>query len=272
MQDSATQQLTPPTAGTSLADPPELHLTLTVTDPDVYAELEGKAAGSAREDFANHALKIEVIALRAAQDRLDVARLRSEGERIVVEVEEAVGARHAVLVREISSTLANYFDPETGRFAERVQRLVRKDGELEEILRRPVGATDSELAKTLQIHLGEDSVLLRRLDLEASDGFLRRLIGDVELELTSQRERILAEFSLDKEDGALARLVRELDRRHGKLQEALDSRVSSLVSEFSLDREDSALSRLVGRIEQTRSQIRREFSLEEEDSALYPNA
>ena len=76
----------------------------------------------------------------------------------------------------------------SGRFSERVERLVKNDGELEQVLRRQAGLTDSELARTLASHLGENSPLMNVLDPEASDGFLTALAAAIEKTLKDQRE------------------------------------------------------------------------------------
>ena len=60
----------------------------------------------------------------------------------------------------------------------------------------------------------------------------------------------------------------ELKKNHGEIGEALQKRIGEVTDEFSLDKEDSALSRLVGRVESARSQITAEFTLDEEGSAL----
>jgi hypothetical protein len=62
--------------------------------------------------------------------------------------------------------------------------------------------------------------------------------------------------------------VAELTQHHGEVGEALEKRIDAVVGEFSLDREDSALSRLVSRVEQAQRQISSEFSLDQEGSAL----
>ena len=60
----------------------------------------------------------------------------------------------------------------------------------------------------------------------------------------------------------------ELKKNHGEIGEALQKRIGEVTDEFSLDKEDSALSRLVGRVESARSQITAEFTLDEKGSAL----
>jgi hypothetical protein len=91
---------------------------------------------------------------------------------------------------------------------ERIQRFVRRDGELEEVLKRHVGGADSEIARTLATLVGRDSELLRRLDPSSADGILRTLAETLEEQLRAQRERVLAEFSLDNSQGAHAHVER----------------------------------------------------------------
>jgi hypothetical protein len=62
--------------------------------------------------------------------------------------------------------------------------------------------------------------------------------------------------------------VSELRRRHGEIGQALRTQIDQVVAEFSLDRDDSALSRLIRRVEQAQKQISSEFSLDQENSAL----
>ena len=60
----------------------------------------------------------------------------------------------------------------------------------------------------------------------------------------------------------------ELQKHHGDVGRALEERIGAVVGEFSLDRDDSALSRLMGRVETTQRQISSQFSLDDEGSAL----
>lgn len=100
----------------------------------------------------------------------------------------------------------------------------------------------------------------------------RRIISSIrsaiEGVLNIESERILSEFSLDNEQGALSRLVGELTEESGKLKKELAEEVGHVVNEFSLDKEDSALSRLVKRVEAAEETITKEFSLDEQGSAL----
>jgi hypothetical protein len=245
-----------------------IRLELLVTDPDVCGELTTFADSRSRNDFALDALKVGVIALRQVRGHVDADRLKIEGERLLDSLKVSLETYQRQVGQELSAGLKEYFDPESGRLAERLERLVKRDGELEQVLRRHVGGDGSELAATLTDHLGENSVLASLFDPSSSDGFLVTLTQKLDEELSTQRERIIGEFSLDNAHGALSRLVAELSERHGELGQALEKRIDEVVAEFSLDREDSALSRLVSRVERAQNQISREFSLDQEQSAL----
>jgi hypothetical protein len=63
-------------------------------------------------------------------------------------------------------------------------------------------------------------------------------------------------------------MIHELTENHGQLTEALQKKIDAVVVEFSLDKDDSALSRLVRNVDRAQSTITREFSLDDEGSAL----
>lgn len=241
-----------------------LELRLHISDPELLDELASHEEGRERHDFAVRALKIGAIALRQTQIRIDAELVRKEGELFVQKMGSALDRHQNDVSEQITRCLKDYFDPESGRFNERVKRLVDRDGELEQVIRRQVEGEGSVLVSTLREHVGTDSPLMHTLDPMASDGLISQFAQSTE----EQQKRILSEFSLDNSEGALSRLVTELRKNHGEVGEALENRIEAVTSEFSLDREDSALSRLVGRVETAQRQISSQFSLDDKDSAL----
>jgi hypothetical protein len=249
-------------------EPHTVTLDLTVNDPELVAALEAYPAGRARDRFALTALRIGILALRQAQGRVDSETVRAEGDRLLGRLADQLERHREHVTGELTGRLREYFDPNSGRFDERITRLVQRDGELEQVLTRQIGEKDSGLARTLSAHLGEQSPLMKVLSPDASQGLLHTLQSRVDEALRSDRERIVREFSLDQPESALSRLVRELTQRHGELTRSLQGSVKDVVDEFSLDNEDSALSRLVRRVESAQRQISSEFSLDTGDSAL----
>jgi hypothetical protein len=256
-------------AANAAADFPfRLPLEITVEDADTIAELCQHAEGEERERFALSALRIGVLALRQARGQVDGEQIRRQTDYLLQALEGQLG-QHAELVHSrLTASLKDYFDPESGRFQERVNRLIRKDGDLEDLLRRQIGSEGSELAKTLAAHFGEGSPLRKLLTPDESQGLLKALRDTFDEQLTQQRDRILEEFSLNNKEGALSRLIDELNAHHGKLTGNLQEKIDGVVKEFSLDEENSALSRLVKNVEGAQRTITKEFSLDNEASAL----
>jgi hypothetical protein len=248
--------------------PESVHLSLEVTDPEVVHALLSVRDERARQELARTALRIGVLALEQARGRIDTDTLRHEGERLFEQLAGALESHRRDVADRVAGSLKEYFDPESGRFNDRVKRLVARDGDLEQVLRRLVGQQDSELARTLAASVGESSMIMRTLDPKAGDGVVASLGRAVEEQLRTQREHILREFSLDRPESALKRLVDQLSSRHGDLEKALRERIDEVVAEFSLDSDDSALSRLVSKVSVAQDQITREFSLDDETSAL----
>jgi len=265
--DSATDVNELQTASQNL--PFSLPLELTVQDEDTIQELLNYTEGDEREQFALKALRIGVLALRQARGEIDAERIRRESERLLESLDRTLD-RHACLINErVTGVLKEYFDPQNGRFQERVERLIKQDGELEEVLRRHIGSDDSQLCKTLATHFGQGSQLMKLLSPDQSKGLLAALRQLVEEQLNQQREHVLSQFSLDNKAGALARFISELTDRQGQLSEELHGKIDEVIKEFSLDQENSALSRLVQNVDRAQRTITSEFSLDNEASALF---
>jgi hypothetical protein len=256
-----------PAGGLEVAAEP-LYLHLSITDPEVARALTEAGEGRERQEFALTALRIGILSLKAARGTVDGATVRNEGERLLVTLEERLSSHRQVLDEAMGSMLRAYFDPASGSFTDRVQRLLRQDGELATVIGGQVEAARRSLDALFQQHFGEDSELRRLLSPEEGNELMEALRAQMTQALQRQSEAINAEFTLDRPDSALSRLLRELKDRHGDLERNLGEKVASVVGEFSLDDEDSALSRLVGRVESAQRQISAQFSLDNPESGL----
>jgi len=247
--------------------PESLELDLDVRDPDTISEL-CRQSPEARDDFALQALRIGVLALRQARGVVDGDAVRKESDRLLKSMHDRMNQHAEAVQTRLSDVLRQYFDPQDGRFHERLDRLIRRDGELEEIMRRQVGEEDSTLRRTLITHLGEESKLMKLLSPDESRGLLSAMKETLEMQLNAQRDHVLQQFSLDNRDGALCRFLGELADRQGDMSDKLEKRIDDVVREFSLDDEQSALSRLVQNVDRAQRTITSEFSLDQEESAL----
>lgn len=245
-----------------------LHLALTVREPEVIVELCKCEEGPLRHEYALSALRIGILALRQASGLVDANAVRAEGERLVGSVRELMTTNTTAFLATIAAILKSYFDPTEGHLPQRLDRLIKKDGELQLLLAQNLDGDESVIARTLVKHIGEDSPLLRLLSPEESKGIICALSKAVDAALQTQREKVLREFSLDEKDSALSRLIAEMTGANGKLREDFSQDVQKLQEEFSLDNEHGALSRLVARVEKAQNTISDEFSLDNKESAL----
>ena len=222
---------------------PTIELSLHIADPDLYSELS-KREEPERSEFAISAMKIGIIAFRHSPGQIDAHQVRKEGERIIEDLGDALDKHQNEVVGQISDSLKQYFDPTDGSFSEKVRGLVEEDGVLEKVIKGQIQGDDSQLAKTLAAHVGASSPLMQVLNPESTGGLITQLTKSTEEALAEQRKRILSEFSLDSDESALSRLIRQLKENHGDVGKALEGQIEAVVAEFSLDKEDSALTRM----------------------------
>ena len=245
-----------------------LPLELFIEDPEIIRALVEYPEGDSRNQYAIEAMKIGVLALRHVGGQVSADVFRREGDRLVGGLQKTFDQHKNSVQEQIESRLKEYFDPKDGRFTERVQRLISKDGELSQFLKSHIDGENSTFARTLIAHVGRDSALMRVLDPQQSDGLLTTLRKSVDDQLTRQRDHLLNEFSLDNKDGALSRLLGELTTNHGDVSKALQTKIDTVIKEFSLNEENSALSRLVQNVTRAQTTITSEFSLDNEASCL----
>ena len=256
-------------ASAGTPDGPQLDLLLHVDDAQTVGLLLQIPSGRTRDDHALTALRIGAMALEQARGRIDSDAIRREGDRLLELLQGRLG-EHADRVNDrVNATRREYLDPQDGKFPERLRRLVDpRDGELRQVLDSAVASEGSTLAGTLRAFLGADSEIMRVLDPAGATGVVRAVEEAVVSRVNAGRDALLREFSLDNEQGALRRLVGEVEARHGKLAEAIDRKLGEVVAEFSLDDEGSALSRMAKQLEQTQDALDSQLSLDNAESAL----
>jgi hypothetical protein len=190
--------------------PYSLELDLVVRDRDVIAALAERPEGHERNQYALEALKIGVLALRHVGGQATADLIQRESARLVKDMQQSFGQHKQLLHDRLENSLKDYFDPQNGRFHERVQRLVAQDGDLAKLIGGLIDGENSQLARTLVKHVGSESPLMKQLDPKQSEGLLALLKKTIDEQLAQQREHVLREFSLDHENSALRKLKREL--------------------------------------------------------------
>ncbi len=248
--------------------PHQLPLELLIEDREVIRALLEYPEGEERNQYAAEALKIGVVALRHVGGTIATDQFRRDGDRFLVGLQKSLEDHKQSVQNQIESKLKEYFDPNDGRFTDRVQRLVANDGELSQLIKGFIDGENSLFARTLVTHVGRDSPLMKLLDPQQSDGLLTVLHKNVDQQLADQRDHLLKEFSLDNKDGALTRFITQLTSSHGDLSKDIQQKIDVIIKEFSLNEENSALSRLVQNVTQAQRTITNEFSLDSDTSCL----
>lgn len=246
----------------------DVHLDLTVTDRETVVELLKYEDESARDDYALSALKVGVLAIRQACGVVDAQSIQEECQKFIDVVGETLNSHSESMSTQVGTLLSKYFDPSNGEFNQRLDRLIRRDGELELLLGKHLNGDGSSLTNTLEKHIGPNSPLLQMLSPDQRKGILAALKESLDLVLGEHGKSIVGQFSLDDKESALSRLVGEITEKNGVLRQDLAVDLEKIRKEFSLDNDEGALSRLVGRVERANRTILDEFSADNELSAL----
>ena len=63
-----------------------------------------------------------------AQGRVDADRIRAEGDRLLSDLQHVLDEHQLSVTQRVAGSLKDYFDPDSGRFNERVERLITRLG------------------------------------------------------------------------------------------------------------------------------------------------
>lgn len=169
-------QLAPAMSSESPGIVEPIYLHLSVIDLETIAALSEASEGRDRQELALTALRIGILSLKAARGTVDGAAIRQEGDRFLGTFEERLCKRRELMDEALGGTLRSYFDPASGAFTERVQRLLRHDGELAMVIGAQVDAARRTLDELLAQHLGDESPLHTLLSPEEGNTFIRRRV------------------------------------------------------------------------------------------------
>jgi len=151
-----------------------VRLELNVLDRESVIELL-KQDDDKRAEFALSALKVGVLAIRQACGVVDAQSIQEECQRFVDIVGETLKSHSDNVSGQVGGLLAKYFEPTNGEFNQRLDRLVRRDGELEALLGKHLNGDGSSLTNTLEKHIGPNSPLLQVLSPDQRKGIVAAL-------------------------------------------------------------------------------------------------
>lgn len=235
-----------------------ISLQLEVVDPDMVAELS-KHYGDERSQFAMLALKIGIQAVRMATGDIDAVKVRAEGEKIITSLKAELDKANDKMKCELKAELGRYLDKDAGVLPAHLAKLTEEGGPLQQLLLAHIGqAADSTLQKVLAVNFGPASPLMKALSPTDAAGLKLQLENMVRAELETQRQKITREFSMDHEDSALRKLLKQLEDKQLSLGEGLNAQVNKVVEQLTLDNDASALSRMRKQLAEVLEKIQKE--------------
>lgn len=243
--------------------PQTLKINFESTDQDVvhfFHDIAKNGDKAQYDEAMNAALKIGVTALKNAQTKVDVQTIHNEIDRMVDIMGNQLNSHNQLINDSINNKLKEYFDPQSGRFEERVNRLIRQDGELSNVMKQQIVNTSATLVRELTPLIGPGSRLLTALDPDSKQGVVGAIQWAVAEVTNEANKRIMNEFSLDNTAGSLVRLIQELQ----KLQDKNNANTQNYLQELSLDNQKSALNRLIRTIQDSSNAL----SLDVKDSSM----
>jgi hypothetical protein len=243
-------------------------LVLSITDPEVTRALEQHEEGPPRDAYAKQALRLGILAFQQTAGALDAETVQREGERLLGSVREALNEHTSQTSSSIARLLGGYLDPATGSLPQRLERLTKRDGEIESLLAKHLDGDRSTIAETLARKVGEESALFKLLSPSSADGLAGTVTRAIEEALRVQRDEVLRQFSLNDADSALSRLAREIAQANSKLRGEVAADVAEVKSALSFENDQTPMSRFVLRVEKAQRSVLDQLSLDCEGSAV----
>ena len=101
---------------------------------------------------------------------LDTTAVQDAAQDLLLNLGQLLERRGAEISGDISGALRQYFDPSTGALPQRIEALLRSDGELDRALRAHLAPENSTIARALTAHFGEGSAIFKLLSPDDANG------------------------------------------------------------------------------------------------------
>ncbi len=204
----------------------------------------GALAPDQLKAVAYDAWNIGLTALASAISQSREAHLDEVGRRVLDDLQGQLEAFVNMQRDAITTSLAAYFDPQTGEFSRRVVGFMADDGDLQRALSRHVG-TNGTLAQTLAQHVGENSPLLRRLSPSESDGLVVVLEKRLTAVLAAEHNEFVRALDPLAPDGAVARFLNTLRNELRQTDEDRAKQLRTATLALDANNPDSLISRFL---------------------------
>lgn len=212
--------------------------------------------------------RVGLGALSSAHAQMETAKLDDVATEMLQDLETALSKHTNEQKREVASLLETYFDSRDGKLPQRLDSLVKDDGELARLLRSHLSGEGSTLARSLAQQVGENSPLFKLLSPTDSQGFLSNLEKQIESVLDLQRQRLLDQLDPRVEGSAIQRMLVDLREAQERDNRDRNRQFDSAIKSLDANDETSALSSLMRAVGENNQRLLSAINPEATDSPM----
>ena len=221
----------------------EKEFSITISDTKALNIIE-EIPEEKRDNLLAQSLTVGISALHAATKQAEDVKLLEISENLT----EFLNKYKTDVKSEIGTVIEKYLDPKDGVLEKRISDLIRGNdgdgGEIGRLIAKQLRGPESPLEKGLKSFVGPESALFRNLDPENTSGVVETIRSKIQQTLKEQNASIVEEFSLDKEDSSLNRMISELKKENQNSEGNFQKEVEKIKHLFSLDNESGIFTKL----------------------------
>ena len=262
---------------TTTSNTQELQGRVEVADGIIHASIEDRRPQSVGffetfrgdlDSVAQDIWRVGLGALSSAHAQMETAKLDDVATEMLQDLETALSKHTNEQKREVASLLETYFDSRDGKLPQRLDSLLKDDGELARLLRSHLSGEGSTLARSLAQQVGENSPLFKLLSPTDSQGFLSNLEKQIESVLDLQRQRLLDQLDPRVEGSAIQRMLVDLREAQERDNRDRNRQFDSAIKSLDANDETSPLSTLLRGVAEHNQRLLSAINPESTDSPM----
>jgi uncharacterized protein YoxC len=219
-----------------------------------------------RGQIAAEVWQVGLRALEHAQAGANAARLEDVGKALLEDVQDKLHAHVDAQTREVEAQLRGFLDPKDGRLMQRLDGLLKDNGELARMLQQHTGP-GSKMQSTL---LAAINPLLRTLNPTDQDGVVLVIKRQVEQVLGASQAAVKDALDPMVEKSAANRFLAGLREQLKAAGTAQEQQLMKVTAALDANNEQSLLSRLLRETRAAQTQVLAALNPSDERSLLAP--
>ena len=242
---------------------------VTVVDsrPELRAQLEGMPAAQMKA-LASEAWRVGHRAIQSALIEARESRLDTIGSELRETLHDQIETQTSAFLQKVLGVFTEYFDPNQGRIAERLERFAKDDGEVAMTIRRLIEPENSALAQTLALNVGAASPLFKMLSPTDSQGVVMQLQHQVKMVLDQSQTSLADAMNPRVEGSPVHMFLADLQRALKEAEGSRTDQLKALTAQLDANDENSLLSQLVRKTTLAQQELQRAINPELPNSPM----